>query len=172
MIRYLLFITLFYGAQPESCEKKSDEIFTIYLIRHAEKNQESVNPADPELTPCGVQRAESIQAFFSSIELERVYSTELTRAKSTALPTANDKGLELNIYDSDSLADFAKHLLQRKQDALVVGHSNTTAVLAGLLVGEKLGELDLDIYDHIYQVVVSSQGSRLNLFHSNFKCGE
>ena len=38
----------------------------------------------------------------------------------------------------DQLDDFAKLLIKNRKDVLVVGHSNTTPVLAGLLVGEEL----------------------------------
>ena len=60
--------------------------------------------------------------------------------------------------------------MDRRQDALVVGHSNTTGVLAGLLVGEELGGFDLDIYDRIYQVVIYKDTGRLHLLHSVFDC--
>ena len=44
--------------------QESDEIFTIYLVRHAEKELSADNPKDPPLTKCGEQRAESLSTFF------------------------------------------------------------------------------------------------------------
>jgi broad specificity phosphatase PhoE len=170
MIRLLLCLSLMLGAQPESCTKTKDDMFTIYLVRHAEKNTASANSDDPELTACGQQRAESLNQFFSSIALDKVYSTNYTRTKSTAQPTASSKGIDIAMYDGDKLQEFAHQLLANKEDALVVGHSNTTAVLAGLLVGQELGEFDLDIYDRIYQVVICQKNGQLQLFHSNFEC--
>jgi hypothetical protein len=73
-------------------------------------------------------------------------------------------------YNSQYLEEFSKSLINNKQDVLVVGHSNTTAVLAGLLVGEELGAFDLDIYDRIYQVVISGNSSQINLLNSTFVC--
>jgi hypothetical protein len=63
-------------------------------------------------------------------------------------------------------------LLESKQDALVVGHSNTTGVLAGLLVGEEIGEFDLAIYNRVYQVVIYQNSSRLHLLHTAFDCND
>ena len=63
-------------------------------------------------------------------------------------------------------------MLESKQDALVVGHSNTTGVLAGLLVGEEIGDFDLDIYNRVYQVVIYENRGRLHLLHTAFDCNE
>ena len=100
-----------------------------------------------------------------------MYSTDYNRTKNTALPTATSKGLGVKEYNAQELEVFSKLIIDRRQDALVVGHSNTTGVLAGLLVGEELGEFDLDIYDRIYQVVVYKDTGRLHLLHSVFDCG-
>jgi len=52
----------------------------------------------------------------------------------------------------------------------VVGHSNTTGVLAGLLIGEDLGAFDLDIYNRVYQVVICNNNGRLHLLSTAFDC--
>jgi broad specificity phosphatase PhoE len=126
--------------------------------------------SDPPLTPCGKQRSESLSRFLSDVPIDVVYSTEYKRTQNTALPTAKSKGIDIQSYDSEALKSFSKQLIKRKQDALIVGHSNTTAVLAGVLVGEEFGEFDLDIYDRIYQVVVRKKRGRLHLLHTAFKC--
>ena len=53
-----------------------------------------------------------------------------------------------------------------------MGHSNTTGVLAGLLVGEDIGAFDESIYNRIYEVVVTKNERRLHVFHTAFRCGE
>ena len=60
--------------------------------------------------------------------------------------------------------------MDSKQNALVVGHSNTTAVLAGLLTNQTMGTFDLDIYNRIYKVEFEKNKGRLKLIHSNFEC--
>ena len=86
------------------------------------------------------------------------------------MPTAETKDLEITLYNGQDIESFSHILLDTQQDALVVGHSNTTGVLAGLLVNEELGDLDLDIYDRIYQVVICGETRHLQLFHSSFEC--
>ena len=150
----------------------SEQLFTIYLVRHAEKEMTSDNPKDPPLTPCGEIRAKSLAIFFDSVELDVIYSTDYKRTKKTALPTAEKKRLEIKIYDPRELNDFAKLLINRKQDVLVVGHSNTTGVLAGLLIGEELGSFDEKIYNRIYQVVLYNKSGRLHVLQTAFKCDD
>ena len=104
--------------------------------------------------------------------LEAVYSTQYRRTLNTALPTAKAKGLEIEAYNPQALQKMAAQLLQKQQDVLVVGHSNTTGVLAGLLVQEDIGAFDESIYNRIYQVVVSESGGRLHVMHTAFQCPE
>jgi hypothetical protein len=59
-----------------------------------------------------------------------------------------------------------------KQNALGVGHSNTTGVLAGLLVGEKIGAFDLDIYNRVYKVIIYKNSGQLHLLHTAFECND
>ena len=170
MNKYLIIILIIIGFQSHTCIQENNEIFTIYLVRHSEKDLASDNYSDPPLTPCGAQRSESLSDFLSAVDLDAVYSTNYNRTKSTALPTATAKGLEIKQYNPGKLKEFANVLLESKQDVLVVGHSNTTGVLAGLFVNEKLGEFDLDIYNRVYQVVICNNNGRLHLLHTAFEC--
>ena len=166
----ILGISTILGIPSDVCAQNNNEIFTIYLVRHSEKDVASNNSADPPLTQCGQQRSEHLNSFLSDVHLDAIYSTDYTRTKNTALPTASFKGLETQEYTTQDLEAFSKLLIDRKQDALVVGHNNTTGVLAGLLVGEEVGEFDLDIYNRVYQVVISEKSSRLHLLHTAFDC--
>lgn len=165
---FLLILTL------QSCGSlKNKGIYTIYLVRHSEKEvSASMYGSDPPLTPCGKKRSESLSNFLKDVPIEVIYSTDYTRTKNTALPTAQSKGLDIQQYDGETLEEFSKLLLRRKQDALVVGHSNTTGVLAGLLTGQEIGEFDLDIYDRIYQVSLRKRRGRLHILHTAFDCNE
>lgn len=151
---------------------QSDDIFTIYLVRHSEKDHTSENISDLPLSKCGEQRSKALSSFLSEVHLDKVYSTDFTRTLNTAMPTADNKNIEISFYNEQDIKSFSNHLMEQRQDALVVGHSNTTGVLAGLLVNEDIEDIDLHIYDHIYQVVVDDKSRTLNLFHSNFKCIE
>lgn len=148
--------------------QNSNKIFTIYLVRHSEKEISSNN--NPDLTKCGDLRSENLSIFLKDVPLDAVYSTDYQRTKNTAFPTAKSKELKIEYYNPNDLQQFSKLLKNLKKDVLVVGHSNTTGVLAGLLVGEEIGEFDLNIYNRVYQVVVSNENSRLHLLHTAFKC--
>ena len=168
--KYLTIILIILGFQFDVGAQKKNETFTIYLVRHSEKSSTSNNPSDPPLTPCGEQRSLKLNSFLRDVPLHSIYSTDYNRTKKTALPTATSRGLEIKEYNPQELKDFSKLLIACKQDALVVGHSNTTGVLAGLLVGQELGAFDLDIYNRVYQVVISKNSGRLHLLHTAFEC--
>lgn len=168
--KHLLLLILILGLK--SCGNwKNNGFYTIYLVRHSEKEvSASMYGSDPPLTPCGEKRSESLSNFLKDVPIEVIYSTDYIRTKNTALPTAQSKGLNIQKYDGEVLEDFSKLLLRRKKNALVVGHSNTTGVLAGLLSGQEIGEFDLDIYDRIYQVVLRNKRGRLHVLHTAFIC--
>ena len=166
----MITLCLILGLQCVMNAQKSEEMFTVYLVRHAEKAVSADNPKDPPLTECGEQRAASLAVFLRDVELDAIYSTDYKRTRSTAQPTAMDKKQELTIYNPRELEKFAELLLEKKQDVLVVGHSNSTPTLAGLLVGEVLEPFDESIYNRIYQVVISKKNGRLEVFNSAFLC--
>lgn len=168
-MKRILYFILFIACQL-SCTSTSEETFTIYLVRHAEKDVSDKTNSDPALTPCGEERAESLAVFFDQVDLEKVYSSEYIRTKDTANPTVKSKGKELTLYNPGELETIAQELLERKENALVVGHSNTTGVLAGLLCGQKIEPFDESIYNRIYQVVISNKTAQLQVFHTAFSC--
>ena len=172
MIRFYFILSLALFGATSTALAQSDELFTIYLVRHSEKDHTSENQSDLPLSQCGEQRSEALSIFLSDIELEAIYSTNYTRTLTTAQPTATAKDLEIQTYEASDLATLAQSLLANKQNALVVGHSNTTGFLAGLLIGEEGEDISLDSYDRIYQVVVSGNSTSLHLLHSSFECHE
>ena len=149
--------------------QQSPAFFTIYLVRHAEKQTLISNPP---LTSCGEKRAMALQEFWSEVPIDAVYSTDYKRTTSTVAPVADAKDLEIQIYAPHALEALKETLMTKRQDAIVVGHSNTTAVLAGLLIGEEMGSFDESIYNRIYQVVVSNKQRRLHVFHTAFECND
>ena len=164
-------LLLFCGTRGANAQKDK-ATFTIYLVRHAEKDLASKNNIDPPLTSCGTQRSEYLNQFFKAVPISAVYSTDYRRTRNTATPTALAKELKLQVYNAADLEAFSNSLLEKKEDALVVGHSDTTGVLAGLLIGEEKEAFDLDIYNRIYQVVVYNKSGRIHLFHTAFECNK
>ena len=59
----------------------AQDTYTIYLVRHAEKEVSEDNPRDPGLTPCGQERAASIANFLDDVNIDVVFSTDYIRTK-------------------------------------------------------------------------------------------
>jgi broad specificity phosphatase PhoE len=147
-----------------------DDTYSVYLIRHAEKDRSNPEDRNPKLNACGFERAQRLADIFQSIDLRDVYSSDYERTRDTASPTAVAKNLAVEIYDPANLNEILQRLRAIKQNALVVGHSNTTNVLAGLLAGVDLPSINDAEYDRLYQVVISNDDSTLQLLHQAFAC--
>ena len=146
------------------------ESFTIYFIRHSEKDILSENQLDPSLTTCGIKRSEYLRSFFEDINIKKVYSTNYLRTIKTAMPIALSKKADIQYYDSNNLKLFSEQLLNSKQNSIVVGHSNTTPVLAGLLTGKDMNPLNENIYNRVYKVIISQKNKKLFVFETSFDC--
>ncbi len=170
MLRILLGVFLFLGIQEITDSQGKDEMFTIYLARHAEKATVAEDPTDPPLSACGEQRAEVLAIILKDVKLEHVYSTPYLRTRDTALPAAAAHGLKVEEYEPENLPAFSDVLLENRRSALIIGHSDTTAVLAGLLSGQGGEEFDEDEYDRLYLVTVSGDQSQLILLDQAFRC--
>ena len=140
---FLIFSTLSFADQQ-----------TWYFVRHFEK-QKSDNPS---LTDTGKARAIALSAFFSDKSLSKVYSTDYNRTQETATPVAELKSLQIETYDPRKLAEFATEL-KTQNDILVVGHSNTTPELLGLMGGPSIKIAETE-YGTLY--VLKSKGSVLS----------
>ena len=172
-MRGLLFVALLILGGVVCAETGEDiDIFSIYLVRHAEKEANPENPDNPGLSECGASRAVSLAKILADAGLEKIYSTDYARTLATARPTAEALSLEAEVYDPENLEAISALLLNRRQNALVVGHSNTTGVLAGMLTSEEQEEMAENVYDRLYQAVISGKKTRLNLLHQAFRCGD
>ena len=133
----------------------------IFLIRHAEKVDES---RDPELSEAGIQRSGELAQVLRDAGIQRIHSTDFIRTRDTVAPLANMLGLEVEIYDWDDPAEFARSLRQENQRHLVVGHSNTTPKLVGLLGGDPDTEIDHGgEHDRLYILTIDSDGNVTSL---------
>ena len=142
------------AAPHDSDTGAATQAVTLYLVRHAEK-QDGDNPA---LTEDGVARADALADRLEDAGIEAVWSTDYRRTMQTAQPLADRLGLDVQVYDPSDLSGFADQLQADGETALVVGHSNTTPQLAGLLGGDPGPEIvEASEYDRLY--VISGLGS-------------
>lgn len=123
----------------------------IFLVRHAEKELDGSK--DPVLTPEGAQRADNLAILLKSADIQRIFSTDYERTRKTAAPTAEMAGHEIEIYDPEALGVIASRLLGLDNNALVVGHSDTTPELVELMGGEGGAPIVEEWeYDRVYLV--------------------
>ncbi len=135
------------------------------IIRHAEKDTtisgSQMMQADPPLSSKGQVRAQSLISKFRKYKIDKIYSTNYDRTKSTALPLANFIGLSINNYDPRNLKAFADELIKienQSKTILIVGHSNTSPKLVNLLLGKELyKDLDESVYNQYWVVKINGQ---------------
>lgn len=145
----------------------SDDIYSIYLVRHAEKQKDIDNPP---LTSCGRLRARQLAIMLADVELEQIYSTSTQRTMATSQPISGLKKLAIKNYSGKDLTQFAFSLKQLKQNALVVGHSNTTPQLVELLSKEKVLPIEDHEYQHLYQVQFFEDKIKVTLLKQPLVC--
>lgn len=146
---------------------QANDSFTIYLTRHAEKLSDQKNP---QLTECGSQRAQQLASMLEKVKLKQVYSTPYKRTMATAKPTAKQQQLTVTQYSPAKLKEFAQELLMRKENVLVVGHSNTTPQLSALISELDVAEISEKDYRNLYQIQVSASGKTLTLLTQPLTC--
>ena len=127
------------------------DITTYYLIRHAEKNLTDLTNKNPHLTEKGKQRAIRWVSVFKNIQFDIIYSTNFHRTIETARPLVLEKGISIQKYDPKQLYNEAFKKRNKGKRILVVGHSNTTPVLANkILEKEYYSEIDESIHGNLY----------------------
>ena len=122
---------------------------TFYLLRHAEKQTGD----NPELTAQGQKRAGRVAKLLSLTDIQAIYSTDYQRTRQTAEPIAQVKNLPVQLYNPKSLKQFAQKLIDLNENAIIVGHSNTTPELVNLLSGQTVPAMDEGTFNLIYQVI-------------------
>jgi broad specificity phosphatase PhoE len=150
-------------------KNSGDDSYTIYLVRHAEK-QIIAGEKNPDLTLCGIKRAEQLANILENINLANVYSTNYKRTIATAEPTAQQKQLSIKNYDPRKLPMFAEQLINQRKSVLVVGHSNTTPQLAQLVSKKPVAELTELEYQELYQVQITTSQRTLTRLKQPLEC--
>lgn len=154
LLIFLIFSFVFHSnAQTEN---NLEELLVVFLVRHAEKVD---NSRDPELSEAGKERAVELAETLSSSTINNIYSTDYIRTRRTALPTANLFEQEVKLYDPKNLEEFASQIKNRKGRYLIVGHSNTTPRLVEHLGGIPSAPIvEKNEYDRLYILTITDDG--------------
>lgn len=156
-LAWLVALTLL-AVQPAYGSDEADgAALVVFLVRHAEKADSS---ADPPLTEAGHERAQRLARILRDAGIEHVHSSDYIRTRDTAAPLATHAGLAVASYDPGDLPAMAERLKAAGGRHLVVGHSNTTPPLVGLLGGEPGADIEeKHEYDRLYVVTVGKDGA-------------
>lgn len=108
----------------------------IFAVRHAEKQS---NDKDTPLSTLGHKRAECLAQTLKDAHITAVFTTQYTRTKQTAQPTAREANVNLTSLDSSSNDEVVKQATAaaEKGNVLIVGHSNTVPDIIAALGGPK-----------------------------------
>ena len=126
---------------------------TIFLVRHAEKVD---NSRDPELNLAGKARAIRLMELLKDAEIDAIYSTNYIRTKKTVEPLAEKIGKEIEIYRpfDEGFRNSVKGMTDKT--ILVSGHSNTIPDFVNFLIDQKkFDQLDDSEYAKVFVVTVS-----------------
>ena len=144
-------VTLLSIATPALAQK------AIVVVRHAEKVDES---ADPALSATGIARAEALARALKSMDIKAVYVTQYQRTRLTADVVMKSRDLKPIEVHSDKTPELAERMKKEFPNdvVLTVGHSNSVPRLLKILgVTEKV-EIAHEEYDNLFIVVPAASG--------------
>lgn len=155
-------------ADPETPAEQappSKAVKTIYIVRHAEKEQIE-GERDPELTEAGHARATALRDRLATAELAALYSSEYRRTLQTVAPIAEATGLEVTLYDPAApAAEFAEILRSSTApQILVAGHSNTIPALISAL-GAAAEPIDEGRYGDLFVLTLEGENTEVRVEH-------
>ncbi len=133
----------------------------VILVRHAEKVDES---RDPALSAVGAARAAALDSAFVDYPIRTIIVTPFERTRATAAPVARRLGLTpIEIPVTGGVPAHARAVAQAVLAApgpvLVVGHSNTIGpIIAALGGGSHTGDLCDNEYQSLFLVQPGGEG--------------
>ena len=157
-IRFL-FLFLLCCSFANAGASQQDNNYTLYLVRHAEKQADGSH--DPALSGTGRSRSEQLATWLQDNDIQDIWSSDYRRSRDTAMPLLSMLGLELKLYDPRDLPALVSELLENHNNAVIVGHSNTTPELACLLCHCVIADMDESEYDRLIVVSINGQETRV-----------
>jgi len=155
-----LFLLGFAGSDIFAQHRK----LTVILLRHAEKDLSDADDPNPGLSAEGKLRAQRLIQVIGKYEPDAIYSTNYIRTRATVAPLAQTRRMMYQFYDPRNLNQMRDLILSGKiKRIVVVGHNNTTPVLANLLVKQdKYKNLAESEYDKIWVIRIKRNKTKPN----------
>jgi 2,3-bisphosphoglycerate-dependent phosphoglycerate mutase len=134
---------------------------TVWVVRHAEKDETNPDERNPELTKIGQLRAEELAKHLRDEKISAIFSTEYKRTIATGGVLAQKQRVTTQFYKPTDFSGLAAKVLgeYKGKNVLVIGHSNTLMpVIAAFSAKTPVTELKDDDYDFIFKVVIDEDG--------------
>lgn len=131
---------------------------TVFIVRHADRGPEE---PDALLTPRGLRQAEALADLLADAGIRQVYTTDLTRTRQTAAPTARRAGVTpvaVAQEDFDGLIARLRATLRDGEATLVVGHRSTVPRIVQALGGGAIKPLAFDEFTRLVVLTIPPSG--------------
>jgi 2,3-bisphosphoglycerate-dependent phosphoglycerate mutase len=150
-MKYIILITL--TAFLFSCSQQ-----TFYIVRHAEKADDS---NDPQLSQQGIDRAVDLEKYLASKKLDTVFTSTFKRTMLTGLTVSLPRALPqlaINQQDPQTLNAFIERMKKIASDKgiLIVGHTNTIPTMVFGICGQTISPIAENDYDNIYIITIKN----------------
>jgi broad specificity phosphatase PhoE len=123
----------------------------IYLVRHAEKLN---NSANPPLSNIGQQRAIALRDSLIGKNIDSVFVSTYSRTQQTAQPLCNALHEEYIIYNADTSLQLAMRLKNVSgKNILVVGHSTSIPAMVNAIANRQVAIPD-SIYNKMFIITI------------------
>lgn len=136
---------------------------TIFLVRHAEKASGGEN--DPDLSPAGRDRAESLATALKDSGVSAIFVTEFKRTQQTAAPLAKMLSLDPAIVPANDSAALLARLRALTGNALVLGHGNTIPDLIKSLGAATPITIEENDYDNLFVLILDAKPRLIRLHY-------
>lgn len=125
---FALVIALVFAMALPATNLAAEEVTTIYIVRHAEKDDIKTgekDPPGPELTEEGKTRAIALAVIMKDAGVKAIYVNEYLRTRRTAEETASKTGAP--VFEINDPTETVKHALKNYhgKTILIVGRTIT-----------------------------------------------
>jgi broad specificity phosphatase PhoE len=135
---------------------------TVILVRHAEKVDDS---ADPALSEAGNARALALADALADAGVTAILTTQYQRTRMTAAPLGERLGIVPDVVSASGRTHAGEVAARVREHAdgtvVVVGHSNTVGAIIRALGGPDVGDIADADYDHLFVLTIDGSAARL-----------
>lgn len=139
---------------------------TIYLVRHAEKRNDSDTST---LTPNGSRRAIALCDTIRNKGIDSIFASTFIRTQLTAKPTSDLLGINISLYNPENSIAFAKRLKAfNGKNVLVSGHSDNIPLIIQEITGRQVN-IPHNVFNKLFIIKIRrGTSTRITLRESTY----